>query len=188
LDRPPTDVDACDTVRVPLEAAAYATEVSPAPPILTTDMSASWACLACVSGWNLDQSYSEFGGLVGERIASVFGDPHQPVKSFFGSLLGVAAIVEIWSLSHWLYEGVAPTVTFGSVSSDLEMNLAYANSWLFPALIAAAWVSPIWIYILYSVFTRIVARPPPSKTLISTTHLGSSERTRTGSTTTRSSE
>jgi hypothetical protein len=67
----------------------------------------------------------------GFGIASVFGDVRQLVKSFFASLLGIAAIVEIWSLGHWLYEGVAPSVTFGSVGSDLEMNLAYANSGCF---------------------------------------------------------
>jgi hypothetical protein len=76
--------------------------------------------------------------------------------------------VEIWSLIHWLYEGVAPNVTFGSVGSDLEMNLAYANSWLFPAVFAAGWLSPIWIYILYSMFCRLRAtRPSPIKTLAS---------------------
>jgi hypothetical protein len=69
LDRLPTDVDACDTVCVRLEAAAYTMEVSPVPPILAGDVSASWACLACVSGWNLNHRYSELDGLVGERVA-----------------------------------------------------------------------------------------------------------------------
>jgi hypothetical protein len=71
------------------------------------------------------------------------------------------------SLSHWSYEGVAPSVTFGSVGSGLEMNLAYANSWLFPAIFTA-WLSPIWINIPYFVFFGVrPTRPPPSKTLAS---------------------
>jgi hypothetical protein len=93
-------------------------------------------------------------------IAYVFGDVRQLVKSFFASFLGIAAIVEIWSLAHWLYEGVAPTVTFGNVGSDLEMNLAYANSWSFPAIFTAAWLSPIWIYVVYLVFSRLRASTP----------------------------
>jgi hypothetical protein len=105
---------------------------------------------------------------LGSGIASVLGDVRQLTKSFFASLLGVAAIVEIWSLIHWLYEGVAPNVTFGSVGSDLEMNLSYSNYWLFLAVFAAAWLSPIWIYILYSMFSRLRAtRPQPTKTLAS---------------------
>jgi hypothetical protein len=87
---------------------------------------------------------------------------------FFASLLGIATIVEVWSLCHWLYEGVAPLATFASVGSDLEMNLAYANSWLFPALFTAAWLSPIWIYLVYFVFFRHRAtRSPASRTLAS---------------------
>jgi hypothetical protein len=101
-------------------------------------------------------------------IAHIFGDPRHMVKSFFASLLGIGAIVEIWSLSHWIYEGVAPSVTFGSVGSDLEMNLAYANSWLFPAVFTAAWLSPIWVYTAYLVFSRLRAtRPAPLETLAS---------------------
>jgi hypothetical protein len=51
LDRLPTDVDACDTIRVRLEATAYMAEVSSVPPILARDMSASrhlW--LVCLAG------------------------------------------------------------------------------------------------------------------------------------------
>jgi hypothetical protein len=78
------------------------------------------------------------------------------------------AYLQIWSLGHWLYEGVASSVTFGSVGSDLELNLAYANSWLFPPLFTAAWLSPIWVYIAYLAFSRLRAtRPPPPKTLAS---------------------
>lgn len=102
----------------------------------------------------------------GSGIVLVFGDRHKLVKSFFASLLGIGAIVEIWSLGHWLYAGVAPSATFGSVGSDLEMNLAYANSWLFPAIFTAAWLSPIWIYIVSIVFSRLRAtRRPPFETL-----------------------
>jgi hypothetical protein len=105
---------------------------------------------------------------LGSGIASLLGDVRQLVKLFFASLLGIGAIVEIWSLGHWLYEGAAPSVTFGSVGSDFEMNLAYANSWFFPAIFGAAWLSPIWVYILYSVFSRLRAtRPSPINTLTS---------------------
>jgi len=104
----------------------------------------------------------------GSGIASVFGDVRQLAKSFFASLLGIGAIVEIWSLGHWLYEGVAPSVIFGSVGSDLEMNLAYANSWLSPVVFTATWLSPIWICVVSIVFSRLRAtRRPPSKTLAS---------------------
>jgi hypothetical protein len=96
----------------------------------------------------------------GSGIASVFGDVRKLVKSFFASLLGIAAIVEIWSLSHWLYEGVAPSVTFGSVGSDLEMNLVYANSWFFLAIFVAAWLSPLWGYIAFRLF-RTLKRDRP---------------------------
>jgi len=92
---------------------------------------------------------------LGSGIACAFGDVRKLVKSFFASLLGIAAIVEIWSLSHWLYEGVAPSVTFGSVGSDLEMNLAYANSWSFLAIFVAAWLSPFWGYVAFRLFRTL---------------------------------
>lgn len=69
LDRLPTDVHACNTVRVRLEVAAHASEVSPVPPIVSGNVSASWACLARVFGWNLDYGDAELGGLVGECVA-----------------------------------------------------------------------------------------------------------------------
>jgi len=69
LDRPPTDVHACDSIRICFETASYAAEVSPVFPILAGDMSASWACLACVFGWNLNYRYSELRGFVGECVA-----------------------------------------------------------------------------------------------------------------------
>lgn len=68
LDRLPTDVHACDTVRIRFEAASYTFEVSPVPAILAADVSASWACLARVLGWYLDYGYSELAGLVGECV------------------------------------------------------------------------------------------------------------------------
>ena len=69
LDRLPTDVHACDTIRVRFEAAAYTTEISPVPPVAAADVAAVWACLARVLGWNLDYGYAELGGLVGECVA-----------------------------------------------------------------------------------------------------------------------
>jgi hypothetical protein len=69
LDRLPTDVDACDTVRVRFEAATYTTEISPVLPVATVDVAAVWACLARVLGWNLNQRYSELQGFVCECVA-----------------------------------------------------------------------------------------------------------------------
>jgi hypothetical protein len=69
LDRLPTDVHACDTVRVCFEAASDAAEVSPVPAVLARDVSASWACLACVSCRHFDDRYAELGGFVSECVA-----------------------------------------------------------------------------------------------------------------------
>lgn len=69
LDRLSTDVHACNTIRVRLEAAAYTTEVSPVSPILAGDVSASWACLARVFGWDLQYAYAELHGLVCQCLA-----------------------------------------------------------------------------------------------------------------------
>jgi len=69
LDRLPTDVHACDTIRVRFEAAAYTTEIPPVLAIVSGNVSASWACLARVFGWNLDYGYAELGGLVCECVA-----------------------------------------------------------------------------------------------------------------------
>jgi len=49
--------------------APYTTEVSPVSAVLAGDVSASWACLARVFGWNLDYGDAELGGLVGECVA-----------------------------------------------------------------------------------------------------------------------
>jgi hypothetical protein len=69
LDRLPTDVHACDTVRVRFEPAAYTTEIPPVLPIPAGDVAAVWACLARVFGWNLDYGYAELGRLVCECVA-----------------------------------------------------------------------------------------------------------------------
>jgi len=69
LGRLPTDVHACDTIRIPLEAATYTLEVSPVPAVLAGDVSASGACLACVLCRHFDDRYSELGRFVGECVA-----------------------------------------------------------------------------------------------------------------------
>jgi hypothetical protein len=69
LDRLPTDVHACNTIRIRLEAAAYTPEVTPVLPIASGNVSASWAGLACVFGGNLHYGYAELGALVGEGVA-----------------------------------------------------------------------------------------------------------------------
>jgi hypothetical protein len=69
LDRLPTDVHACDTVRVCFEAASDAAEVSPVPAVLARDVSASWTCLACVPRRHFGDRYAELGGFVCECVA-----------------------------------------------------------------------------------------------------------------------
>ena len=69
LDRLPTDVHACDAVRVRLEAASYAAEVSPVSAVLAGDVSASWACLARVSCGDFRDGYAVLRGLMGECVA-----------------------------------------------------------------------------------------------------------------------
>ncbi len=69
LDRLPTDVHACDTIRIRLESTAHTFEVSPVSPIAPGDVSTSGACLACVLGWNFQCRYSELTGFVGERMS-----------------------------------------------------------------------------------------------------------------------
>jgi hypothetical protein len=83
---------------------------------------------------------------LGDGITRMIGRGHL-VWSFFASLFGIGAIVEIGSVSHWLYAGVIPSAAFSNTWSDLEMNLTYAWSWLFPALFVATWLSPIWAFI-----------------------------------------
>ena len=69
LDRLPTDVHACDTIRVGFEATPYTTEVSPVSAVATADVAASWACLARVFAWNLQYGYSVLARFVGQRVA-----------------------------------------------------------------------------------------------------------------------
>jgi hypothetical protein len=96
----------------------------------------------------------------GSSIVRIIGDRLLLLKAFFASLLAIGAILEIWSLGHWLYAGVAPGTTLGKVGADLEMNLAYANSWMFPALFLAAWLSPIWTYIAFQAFRKAKKNEP----------------------------
>jgi len=52
--------------------------------------------------------------------------------------------VRIRSLGHWLYASVAPDAIWGKARADFEMNLTYANAWLFPIIFTVAWLPPIW--------------------------------------------
>ena len=69
LGRLPTDVHACNPIRIRLESATDAPEVSPIPTVLAADISASWTCLACVPCRHFDDRYSELGGPAGECVA-----------------------------------------------------------------------------------------------------------------------
>jgi len=103
----------------------------------------------------------------GDGIVQIIGSRRRTFWSFFASLFGIGAIVEIASLSHWLYAGVVPTVTFANTWSDLEMNLTYAWSWLFPALFLATWLSPIWAFIALKVYQLAKNRNKPAASGIS---------------------
>ena len=83
----------------------------------------------------------------GFRVAQVVGGRRELLKVFFASLLGIGAILETWSLGHWLRSGVVPSVAFRNVGAGLEMNLTYAASLLFPVVFVAAWLSPLWAYV-----------------------------------------
>ena len=91
---------------------------------------------------------------LGSGIARVIGDRRQLVSSFLASLFGVGAVVEIWSLSHWLYSGFVPLAAYAKTWPDLEMNLTYAWSSLFPAIFLATWLSPIWAFIVLKLYRR----------------------------------
>jgi len=69
LDRPPTDVHACNSIRVCFEVAFDAPEVSPVPAVVSRDMAASRTGLTCIFGGNLNKRYSQHLGFVGERMA-----------------------------------------------------------------------------------------------------------------------
>jgi hypothetical protein len=78
----------------------------------------------------------------GISISRTLGEKRALLELFLASLLGIAAILEIWSLSHWLYSGLGPRTIFGKVGADLEMNLAYSNAWAYPPVFIIAWLSP----------------------------------------------
>jgi hypothetical protein len=88
----------------------------------------------------------------GDGITQIIGGRRQLLWSFSASLLGIGTIIEIWSASHWLYSALAPSTLFGKTGADLEMNLTYAWSSLFPAIFLLAWVSPIWALILWKAY------------------------------------
>jgi hypothetical protein len=103
----------------------------------------------------------------GDGITQAIGSRRLSLGSFFASLFGIGAILEIASLSHWLYAGVVPSVAFANTWSDLELNLTYAWSWLFPALFLVTWVSPIWAFIAVKVYRLAKSKSKPTAPKIS---------------------
>jgi hypothetical protein len=102
---------------------------------------------------------------LGDGVVQIIGARRKLMWAFLASLLGIGAIVEIWSLSHWLYSGFVPLAGYGKTWPDLEMNLTYAWSWLFPAIFLATWLSPIWAFIALKVYRRANSK----KTMVSGT-------------------
>lgn len=94
----------------------------------------------------------------GFRVAQVVGGRRELLKVFFASLLGIGAILETWSLGHWLRSGVVPSVAFRNVGAGLEMNLTYAASLLFPVVFVAAWLSPLWAYVAFKLHQTLKRR------------------------------
>jgi hypothetical protein len=96
----------------------------------------------------------------GDGIAQIIGGRRKLILTFLASLLGIGAIVEIWSLSHWLYSGFVPFAGYEKTWPDLEMNLTYAWSSLFPAIFLATWLSPIWAFIAVKLYRMASRRKP----------------------------
>lgn len=88
----------------------------------------------------------------GDAIAQIIGGRRKLMWAFLASLLGIGAIVEIWSLGHWFYSGFVPLAGYSKTWPDLEMNLTYAWSSLFPAIFLVTWLSPIWAFIAVKLY------------------------------------
>jgi hypothetical protein len=96
----------------------------------------------------------------GDGVAEIIGGRRKLIWAFLASLLGMGAIVEIWSLGHWLYSGFVPLAGYVKTWPDLEMNLTYAWSSLFPAIFLATWLSPIWAFIAVKLYRMANRRKP----------------------------
>jgi hypothetical protein len=96
----------------------------------------------------------------GDGITRMIGGRRHLTWSFVASLSGIGAVVEVWSLSHWLYFAVAPSTLFGKAGADLEMNLTYAWSSLFPAIFMLAWLSPVWAFVVFKAYQWAKSRKP----------------------------
>jgi hypothetical protein len=96
----------------------------------------------------------------GDAIVQIIGGRRKLILAFLASLLGIGAIVEIWSLGHWFYSGFVPLAGYGKTWPDLEMNLTYAWSSLFPAIFLATWLSPIWAFIAFKLYRMANRRKP----------------------------
>jgi len=96
----------------------------------------------------------------GDGVVQIIGGRRKLIWAFLASLLGIGAVVEIWSLSHWLYSGFVPLAGYEKTWPDLEMNLTYAWSSLFPAIFLATWLSPIWAFIAFKLYRMTNRRRP----------------------------
>jgi hypothetical protein len=96
----------------------------------------------------------------GDGVVQIIGGRRKLIWAFLASLLGIGAIVEIWSLAHWFYSGFVPLAGYEKTWPDLEMNLTYAWSSLFPAIFLATWLSPIWAFIAVKLYRMTNRRKP----------------------------